>query len=283
MFGWTTLPAFSDRKRSRNRLKLRGRWHYRNAYASAQWHDVIVFLRPPNLPSPLMPHHLPKLWRELLDPDATAHLERSIMAAELAAASGKNVFPSRQDWFAAFHHVAPPDVRVVILGQDPYPTRGNATGLAFSVPHGVKPPASLKNIYKSLQNDLAIAPASHGDLSTWAAQGVLLLNSVLTVVEAQPNAHAELGWRQVTDAIIARLGGSRETPKVFLLWGAQAQKKIPLIDGQRHLVLIAPHPSPLSAWRGFFDCKHFSQANAFLACQRMTPIDWARPQRGLAG
>ena len=240
-------------------------------------------LRPASFYSPFMPHHIPKLWRELLDPGAITHLDRSTAAAELAAASGKNVFPPRADWFAAFHHVSPSDVRVVILGQDPYPTCGNAMGLAFSVPPSVKPPASLKNIYKALQNDLSIVPAANGDLSNWATQGVLLLNSVLTVLEGQPNAHAELGWRQVTDAIIARLGDSRETPKVFLLWGALAQKKIPLIDAQRHLVLTAPHPSPLSARRGFFDCKHFSQANTFLARQHMTPIDWALPQCGLAG
>ena len=218
---------------------------------------------------------LPAEWLALLNADANAHLARATAGAERASVAGKQIFPPRADWFAAFHHVAPPDVRVVILGQDPYPTRGNAMGLAFSVPRGVKPPASLKNIYKSLQNDLAIAPASHGDLTGWAAQGLLLLNSVLTVEEGQPNAHAEYGWRQVTDAVITALGSQRQKPIVFLLWGAHAQQKAPLIAARHHLVLTAPHPSPLSARRGFFDCKHFSQANAFLIGQTAKPINWS--------
>lgn len=217
---------------------------------------------------------LPAAWLALLNADANAHLTRAILAAERESAAGKQIFPPRSRWFAAFHHVAPPDVRVVILGQDPYPTRGNAMGLAFSVPRGVKPPASLRNIFKSLQNDLATAPASHGDLTGWAAQGVLLLNSVLTVEERQPNAHAEYGWRQVTDAVITALGSQRQKPIAFLLWGAHAQLKAPLIAAHHHLVLTAPHPSPLSARRGFFHCKHFSQANAFLVKQAAKPIEW---------
>lgn len=224
-----------------------------------------------------MAHTLPVKWLQLLSHDATAHLQRAIATAEHEAALGKNVFPPRADWFAAFHHVAPENVRAVILGQDPYPTRGNAMGLAFSVPRGVKPAASLKNIYKALNNDLAIAPATHGDLSNWAAQGVLLLNSVLTVEEGLPNAHAELGWRQFTDAVIEAIGGSNQTPKAFLLWGAHAQKKAPLIDVNRHLVLTAAHPSPLSARRGFFDCKHFSQTNAFLGAHTRVTVDWSLP------
>ena len=224
-----------------------------------------------------MSNTLPAKWLELLNDDATAHLQHATAAAEHEAALGKNVFPPRADWFAAFHHVAPRNVRVVILGQDPYPTRGNAMGLAFSVPRGLKPPASLKNIYKALYNDLAISPASHGDLSSWAAQGVLLLNSVLTVEEGEPNVHAELGWRQFTDAVIGALGGSNQTPKAFLLWGAHAQKKAPLIDAHRHLILTSAHPSPLSARRGFFDCKHFSQTNAFLNAHGSGAVDWALP------
>ena len=224
-----------------------------------------------------MANTLPANWLQLLSPDATTHLQRATAAAEREAALGKNIFPPRADWFAAFHHVAPENVRAVILGQDPYPTRGNAMGLAFSVPRGVKTAASLKNIYKALNNDLACAPAAHGDLSSWAAQGVLLLNSVLTVEEGQPNAHAELGWRQFTDAVISIIGGSNQSPKAFLLWGAHAQKKAPLIDANRHLVLTAAHPSPLSARRGFFDCKHFSQTNAFLNVHGLGAVDWALP------
>ncbi|MCY7388283.1 MAG: uracil-DNA glycosylase [Burkholderiales bacterium] len=224
-----------------------------------------------------MTHTLPAQWLALLNADARTHLARATAAAEREAAAGKQVFPPRADWFAAFHHVAPHDVRVVILGQDPYPTRGNAMGLAFSVPRGVRPPASLKNIYKGLYNDLAIPAASHGDLGSWAAQGVLLLNSVLTVEQGLPNSHAEFGWRQVTDAVIAAMGSAHQTPNVFLLWGAHAQKKAPMIAAQHHLVLTAPHPSPLSARRGFFDCKHFSQANAFLIAQGAAAINWALP------
>jgi uracil-DNA glycosylase len=217
---------------------------------------------------------LPPNWLALLDANAKMHLDHAISAAENELALGRHIFPARQNWFAAFNLVAPANVRAVILGQDPYPTAGNAMGLAFSVPRGVKVPASLKNIYKTLQNDLGINPALHGDLSAWAAQGVLLLNTVLTVEESKPNAHADFGWRQMTDAVIAAVGASSESPKVFLLWGAQAQQKAPMIDAMRHLVLTAPHPSPLSARRGFFDCKHFSKTNAFLVANGQAAIDW---------
>jgi uracil-DNA glycosylase len=224
-----------------------------------------------------MTNSLPANWLALLDVNAKSQLDRAIVAAENELARGKRIFPARENWFAAFNLVAPDNVRAVILGQDPYPTAGNAMGLAFSVPRGVKVPASLKNIYKALQNDLGIKPAAHGDLSAWAGQGVLLLNTVLTVEESKPNAHADFGWRQVTDAVIAAVGASSETPKAFLLWGAQAQKKAPMIDAARHLVLTAPHPSPLSARRGFFDCKHFSKTNAFLAAHSQAAIDWQLP------
>ncbi|MEO8383716.1 MAG: uracil-DNA glycosylase [Betaproteobacteria bacterium] len=222
-------------------------------------------------------NQFPASWMALLGSDARSRLADATSAAEQRAASGKSVFPARQNWFAAFHFVAPEAVKVVVLGQDPYPTAGNAMGLSFSVPRGVAVPASLRNIYIGLKNDLSIAPASHGDLRAWASQGVLLLNSVLTVEEGVPNSHAGLGWREVTDAVIAAIGGSASTPKSFLLWGAQAQKKIPLIATPQHLVLAAPHPSPLSARRGFFDCQHFSKANAFLAEHRLQSIDWKLP------
>lgn len=226
------------------------------------------------MPIANMIHSLPANWLALLDDTAKAHLESAVTLAEGELALGNHVFPARENWFAAFNLVAPANVRAVILGQDPYPTAGNAMGLAFSVPRGVKVPASLKNIYKGLRNDLGIKPAMHGDLSAWAAQGVLLLNTVLTVAESKPNAHADFGWRQVTDAVITAIGASSETPKAFLLWGAQAQQKAPMIDATRHLILSAPHPSPLSARRGFFDCKHFSKVNAFLAMNNQAVIDW---------
>lgn len=224
-----------------------------------------------------MTNRFPANWLALLDDHAQADLNRATIAAEDELARGKHVFPARNNWFAAFNLVAPANVRTVILGQDPYPTAGNAMGLAFSVPPDVRVPASLKNIYKGLQNDLAIKPAVHGDLTAWAAQGVLLLNTVLTVEEGKPNAHADVGWRQLTDAVIAAIGASSQTPKAFLLWGAQAQQKAPMIDSKRHLILTTAHPSPLSARRGFFDCKHFSKANAFLVNNNQAPIDWQLP------
>ncbi len=223
-----------------------------------------------------MTHDFPSDWLAALPAPASAQLRCAVSAAEYQLALGKAVFPPRAQWFAAFAQLPPSKVRVVILGQDPYPTRGNAMGLAFSVPSGMPIPASLRNIYKALALDLAIGPASHGDLRAWSAQGVLLLNSVLTVEEGKPNAHAGFGWSAVTDAVIARLGGTDQAPKVFMLWGAFAQKKIPLID-QQHLILTAPHPSPLSARRGFFDCQHFSKANAFLEKAGLPPIDWRLP------
>ena len=221
--------------------------------------------------------NLPAHWLALLDTNACEHLARATAMVEREAASGKSILPARANWFAAFHHIAPENVRVVILGQDPYPSAGNAMGLAFSVPRGVAVPASLRNIYKGLNNDLGIAPAVHGDLRAWADRGVLLLNSVLTVEEGMSNAHADFGWQQVTDAVVAAIGSSASTRRVFLLWGAHAQKKGPMIDAQRHLVLTAPHPSPLSARRGFFDCRHFSKANTFLEEHRLPAIDWALP------
>ncbi len=220
---------------------------------------------------------LPANWLALLNAAARGDLERAIAAAEREIANGRQVFPERANWFAAFRHTEPQDVRVVILGQDPYPTAGNAMGLSFSVPRGVRVPASLRNIYKGLDQDLGIPPASHGDLRAWAAQGVLLLNATLTVEEGKPNAHAGFGWSEVTDAVIEALGTADASPKAFMLWGAHAQKKSVLIDAKRHLILEAPHPSPLSARRGFFDCRHFSKANAFLTSRGLTKVDWQLP------
>ena len=223
-----------------------------------------------------MINNFPCQWLALLDNEARAYLARAIVTAERAIAGGKPILPERENWFAALQQVSPDNVRAVVLGQDPYPTVGNAMGLAFSVPRGVALPASLRNIYRELANDLGIAPAAHGDLRAWAAQGVLLLNSVLTVETGKPNTHAELGWREVTDAVISAIGSARSSHKAFLLWGAHAQKKAPLIDA-KHLVLTAPHPSPLSAHRGFFDCKHFSKTNTFLEHHGLAKIDWKLP------
>ncbi len=185
----------------------------------------------------------------------------------------RRIYPPRQKLFTAFHLCPLPQVRVVVLGQDPYHREGQAHGLAFSVPDNVPLPPSLKNIYKELSSDLGVPPPISGNLSHWAVQGVLLLNTTLTVVEGQPASHRRLGWEQYTDLIIRTISQQREQV-VFMLWGAHAQAKQPLIDSTRHLVLTAPHPSPLSAYTGFFGCRHFSRANAYLAMHCHKPIDW---------
>lgn len=203
---------------------------------------------------------------------------RSWLTAEKAA--GKRIFPHSSDWFRALELTPLPNVRVVILGQDPYHGAGQAHGLCFSVRPGVKPPPSLVNIYKELATDCGIAPAAHGHLEHWARQGVLLINSVLTVEEGRAASHRERGWERFTDAVI-RLVADQPEPVVFLLWGSYAQKKAAFVQdvtkGGRHLVLKAPHPSPLSAHTGWFGSRPFSQANAFLAEHGRGTIDWALP------
>ncbi len=189
---------------------------------------------------------------------------------------GAQIYPRPSQWFAALDSTPFKQVKVVILGQDPYHGPGQAHGLCFSVQPGVKPPPSLVNIFQELQSDLAIEPAQHGYLQSWAEQGVLLLNSVLTVEQGQAGAHQGKGWERFTDAIVSSLNQHRDG-LVFLLWGSHAQKKGAAIDSSRHCVLKAPHPSPLSAYRGFFGCKHFSQANAYLQARGQTPVDWHLP------
>jgi len=164
----------------------------------------------------------------------------------------------------------------VILGQDPYHGPGQAHGLSFSVPHGVPVPPSLQNIFKAIQQDLTILPPNHGCLTSWAEQGVLLLNAVLTVEHKQAGSHAGKGWERFTDKIVALLSDKKEG-LVFMLWGAYAQKKGAVIDANKHCVLKAVHPSPLSAHRGFMDCQHFSKANAYLVGRGCAEIDWSIP------
>mgnify|MGYP001565404361 FL=1 len=217
-------------------------------------------------------------WREPLAPifasEGMARL-RAFLIAEKAA--GKRIFPHSSAWLRALELTPLSDVRVVILGQDPYHGAGQAHGLCFSVQPQVRTPPSLQNIYKELRDDLGIAPATHGFLEHWAKQGVLLLNAVLTVEEGQAASHAGRGWEAFTGAVIAAVN-ARETPTVFLLWGAHAQKKAASVDTGRHLVLRAAHPSPLSAHGGFFGCRHFSKANAFLEAHGLAPIDWRLPE-----
>ena len=186
------------------------------------------------------------------------------------------IYPHSSNWFRALCLTAFDDVRVVILGQDPYHGPGQAHGLSFSVPVGVPVPPSLQNIYKEIEADLGVARGRHGFLESWAKQGVLLLNSVLTVEHANANAHQGRGWEQFTDAVVNSLSNDREH-LVFLLWGSYAQKKGQMIDRSKHCVLKAPHPSPLSAHRGFMGCKHFSAANLYLKEKGQAEIDWSVP------
>ena len=188
--------------------------------------------------------------------------------------SGRRVYPPAKLIFHAFDATPFEAARVVILGQDPYHGPGQAHGLCFSVPRGTPPPPSLRNILKELKNDLGIAaPPDFGCLESWARQGVLLLNAVLTVAAGQAASHADRGWERFTDRAIAALDAEREG-LVFMLWGAYAGKKAAMIDARRHLVLRAPHPSPLSATRGFFGCGHFSAADRWFKDKGLPPVDW---------
>ncbi len=188
--------------------------------------------------------------------------------------AGKAVYPPGREMFNALNHTPYERVKVVILGQDPYHGPGQAHGLSFSVPQGVKPPPSLVNIFKEIQRDLGVPFFSHGCLTSWADQGVLLLNAVLSVQAGQAASHQGKGWETFTDQVVAALNVGREH-LVFMLWGSYAQKKGQLIDRSNHLVLTAPHPSPLSAHRGFLGCGHFRAANDYLVQNGNAPINWA--------
>lgn len=189
----------------------------------------------------------------------------------------KIIYPHSSNWFHALETTPLDEVKIVILGQDPYHQPNQAHGLCFSVLPGIKTPPSLVNMYKELQSDLGVPPANHGYLENWAKQGVLMLNAVLTVEDSNANAHQGKGWEQFTDKIIATVNEQCEHV-VFMLWGSYAQKKGAVINTNKHLVLKAPHPSPLSAYRGFLGCKHFSQANTYLQQQGNQPVDWQLPE-----
>jgi uracil-DNA glycosylase len=217
-------------------------------------------------------------WKLLLAPEFSkpymADLKAFLQAQRNA---GKRIFPKGGDYFRALDLTPPEKVRVVILGQDPYHGEGQAHGLSFSVKPGVRIPPSLVNIYKELQSDLGIAPARHGFLEHWARQGVLLLNSVLTVEMGMAAAHQGKGWEKFTDAVI-RAVNDLPQPVVFVLWGSYAQKKAAFVDTSKHLVIKSVHPSPLSAHNGFFGTRPFSRANAFLVSKGYAPIDWKLPE-----
>ena len=185
----------------------------------------------------------------------------------------KTIYPRESEFFAAFNTTPLNNVKAVIIGQDPYHGPGQAHGLSFSVPPGVATPPSLQNIYKELQKDIGMTPPTHGYLQSWATQGVFLLNATLSVEARKAGSHQNKGWEEFTSAVIDILNREKEN-LVFLLWGSYAQKKGAQIDTKKHLVLKAPHPSPLSAHRGFFGCQHFSKTNQFLQEKGLSPIDW---------
>ncbi len=217
-------------------------------------------------------------WQPGLQPEFDQPYMQSLkqfLQAEKAAQ--KVIYPHSSNWFHALEATPLDQVKVVIIGQDPYHQPGQAHGLCFSVRPGVRIPPSLVNIYKELKTDLGIEPVTHGYLEHWAKQGVLLLNAVLTVEQSNANAHQGKGWEQFTDRVIQLVNEQCEHV-VFMLWGSYAQKKGARIDQSRHLVLKAPHPSPLSAHRGFFGCRHFSQANQWLVAQGRDAIDWQLPE-----
>lgn len=188
----------------------------------------------------------------------------------------KAIYPDMYDIFNSLHYTSFADTKVVILGQDPYHGPGQAHGLSFSVKPGIKPPPSLQNIFKELADDLGCFIPDNGYLVNWSQQGVLLLNTVLTVQANTPNSHKDLGWERFTDRVIETLNGKQE-PLVFLLWGSHAQKKAELITNGEHLLIKSPHPSPFSANRGFFGSKPFSRTNQFLRSKGLTEIDWQIP------
>lgn len=213
-------------------------------------------------------------WLHLLEDQFEQPYFKKIKEFLLNEKKSATVYPPSARIFASLDFCPISETKVVIIGQDPYHNPGQAHGLSFSVPFGVMPPPSLVNIFKELKDDLGVSIPSHGNLENWAKQGVLLLNASLTVRAHQAASHSEIGWQKFTDTIIGRLSKEKEN-LVFLLWGSHAIKKKSLVAPNRgHLILEAPHPSPLSSYRGFFGCKHFSKTNAFLASKGLPTIDW---------
>lgn len=216
-------------------------------------------------------------WLQKLQPEFDAPYMlalKSFLADERDA--GKTIYPKASEWFAALNTTPLGQVRVVILGQDPYHGEGQAHGLCFSVREGVKPPPSLLNIYKEMKSDLGFDPPHHGNLEHWAKQGVLLLNSVLTVEASQAASHAGKGWEKFTDAVIREVNALPH-PVVFILWGNYAQKKAAFVDATKHHIIKSAHPSPLSAHNGFFGSRPFSQTNDFLIAQGKQTVNWKLP------
>src|SRR5450432_3561274 len=214
-------------------------------------------------------------WKKVLKEEFDkAYFLQIVTFLKTEKSAGKIVYPLGPLIFNAFDKTPFQKVKVVLLGQDPYHNKGQAHGLSFSVPDGIKEPPSLVNIFKELENDLGIAPQQNGNLEKWALQGVLLLNASLTVKQNEPGSHSRIGWLQFTDTVILKISEQKEGV-VFLLWGKFAQDKQSLIDETKHYVLKAAHPSPFSADKGFFGCRHFSKTNELLAAQDKEPIDWS--------
>jgi uracil-DNA glycosylase len=234
----------------------------------------------PPLPAgvPGLPAGLDPSWLAALDPETRKPYWADLAKFVTEERKKATVFPPAADVFNAFRFTPLDKVKVLLLGQDPYPGAGQAHGLCFSVRPGVRLPGSLRNIYQELNDDLGIASVKHGYLASWAKQGVLMLNACMTVREGTPNSHAGKGWEQFTDAAIKAVNAQKRTV-VFLLWGSFAQKKIPLIDQKRHVIVKSAHPSPLSAANGFFGSKPFSKINTALEAAGETSIDWKLPEK----
>lgn len=212
-------------------------------------------------------------WKKILSEEFQKPYFQNLVKFVKKQYSQNTVYPSGKNIFAVFDNCPLQSIKVVILGQDPYHGPNQAHGLSFSVPDGIAKPPSLQNIFKEIENDLGIKTPKSGNLSRWIQQGVFLLNTTLTVNKGQAGSHQNKGWEEFTDEIIKIISAKKEHV-VFLLWGAYAAKKLQLIDNKKHLVLKAPHPSPLSAHRGFFGCKHFSKANNYLQKMGIEPINW---------
>lgn len=219
--------------------------------------------------------HIGNDWDELLKAEFESEYYLSLREFLKSEYFSKTVYPPMNDIYNALKYTSFENTRVVILGQDPYHGYGQAHGLCFSVKRGVPHPPSLKNIFKELHDELGIDPPISGELIGWAKQGVLLLNTTLTVRESNPQSHKGYGWETLTDSIISKING-KNSPVVFMLWGSNARSKKALISSPKHLILECAHPSPLSAYAGFFGCNHFLRANQFLSDNSLQPIDWSQ-------
>jgi len=218
-------------------------------------------------------------WRSLLDKELLSNKHIELISFIQSEYKSKTIYPEEKDLFRAFNLIKPSQVKVVIIGQDPYHGTKQANGLAFSVSKFTKIPPSLRNIYKELVSDIGCKTPSNGDLTSWALQGVLLINSVLTVIDSKPNSHKNIGWEPFTDNVIRKLSLEYENI-VFILWGASSQKKSILIDEGKHLAIKSAHPSPLSSYRGFFGSKPFSKANEYLKKYEIEEISWCLTSQG---